>query len=811
MSGLLFGRTFVVVTRLAGDANIRPGHPAERASWIWSDKCDGAQASFVLFRIRFPWLGGKLRLHVTADNRYQLSIDGVQVSYGPDRSDPEHWSVATIEVDLVVGDHELQVLAWHLPDTRLPSSSQPTGPMAQMSCGPGFLLAADNAEPDLLDTGTARWECADLTEAVQLTAPSGLDYHDIGPAFHVDVAAWRKAFDQWSPVVIAALPPAYNIHGVRSPGRTLASTPLPEQRREIVRTGRIRAARPCRDDAEPWMEAGPVADWCGLLDEGRPVEVSPDTSVEFLWDVGYYVCGYPSLAWSGGRGARIEFAWAESLYDVAEGQMVEPSSPKGDRSVVKGRRWLGFEDAFTASGASNEEPPALWWRSGRFIRVRLRTAAEPLRLERLAILNTGYPLSRAWQWTSSDAAWDSVLPLLGRGLELCAHETWVDCPFFEQMMYVGDTRLMALANYAGYADDRLSRRAIELFGWSRNGSAVGLVAERYPSAWRQESTSYAMIWPLMVRDFMLWRDDPTFVRSLLPAVRQLVEALLALRSPHGLLGAVPGWPFVDWVPVWNQGCGPGVCEGDSSILNLQLVLALQAAAEVEAAVGEAAQARRFSRLARSVMDATVQRYWSESQGAMLDSRDEGHPLSEHAQCLALITGSLDRRRARACRSILETGSATARCTIYFTHYLLEALSMEQSEEAFFRRLDFWRELPALGFTSLPERPDPCRSDCHGWGAHPLYHSLASIAGVRPASPFFKSLEVRPMPGPLTRWESEVVHPRGTVRVLYERRGTQEHHEIEAPSGVSCTLIRGRRQWSFEGKLSITIPSPRRLS
>ena len=41
---------------------------------------------------------------------------------------------------------------------------------------------------------------------------------------------------------------------------------------------------------------------------------------------------------------------------------------------------------------------------------------------------------------------------------LCAHETYMDCPYYEQLQYDGDTRLELLTTYAMTRDDRLNRR-----------------------------------------------------------------------------------------------------------------------------------------------------------------------------------------------------------------------------------------------------------------------------------------------------------------------------------------------------------------
>src|SRR5690606_26924909 len=100
----------------------------------------------------------------------------------------------------------------------------------------------------------------------------------------------------------------------------------------------------------------------------------------------------------------------------------------------------------------------------------------------------------------------------------------------------------------------------------------GIVAERYPSGWRQESSTYALIWVWMVRDFVMWRRDDSFARQRLMGVRQMLESFLLMRNESGLLEHTPGWPFVDWPQEWHEGCAPGLREGDSSLMNLHLVL-----------------------------------------------------------------------------------------------------------------------------------------------------------------------------------------------------------------------------------------------
>jgi len=68
----------------------------------------------------------------------------------------------------------------------------------------------------------------------------------------------------------------------------------------------------------------------------------------------------------------------------------------------------------------------------------------------------------------------------------CAAETYFDCPYYEQLQYVGDTRIQTLLHYY-VSSDRPTRNAIEQFGWSimENGlTQSGIQTERRRSSRR---------------------------------------------------------------------------------------------------------------------------------------------------------------------------------------------------------------------------------------------------------------------------------------------------------------------------------------
>ena len=126
---------------------------------------------------------------------------------------------------------------------------------------------------------------------------------------------------------------------------------------------------------------------------------------------------------------------------------------------MEGRTFIALcRDVVIADGGEKRMFEPLWWRAGRFIELLVESGDQPLTVEAFGLLETRYPLEMESRFNSSDARLNAVTPVALRGLQMCAHETYMDCPYYEQMMYVGDSRLEALTTYAISADDRLPRK-----------------------------------------------------------------------------------------------------------------------------------------------------------------------------------------------------------------------------------------------------------------------------------------------------------------------------------------------------------------
>ena len=725
-----------------------------------------------------------IRIHVTADERYELFLDGERIGRGPERGDPYNWFYETHDLDLASGNHKLVARVWSLGEKAA---------MAQMSVHPGFLLAAEGEWTERLSTGLAPWETKRL---------SGYDFiptriaHWRGHTTHIDGTAYPwgvedGAGEDWQPVQVLGHGIGkiidweyYRIH-------VLQPAPLPAMLNQPVKSAEVRhvSAVPGADTAPiPVHAAEHLADeaqqWQVLLAGEGSVTLPPNTHRRLIIDMNNYVCAYPEVIASGGAGSTVRIHWAESLAHDYNLQVLD----KGNRNEIEGKHFTGFGDVFVPDGGDQRRFMPLWWNAGRYIEIYVQTGAQPLTLSSLIFHETRYPLEMEGQFSASEPQLNALTPLFIRALQATAHETYFDSPYYEEMMYAGDTRLECLITYVMTRDNRLPRKALRMYDASH--LPFGLTQARYPCRVTQIIGPFCLWWVGMVYEYAHWRDDLDFVKTTMTGVRMTLEAFRRYIDPqNGLLLPLPGWNTLDWVPEWTAGNPPEATSGYSGVLHWQLIYTLTLAAELEDRLGESESAARLRRWQSELVQTGLDAFWNDERGLIADTMSPA-PLtfSEHAQCFALLSGVLDDHRAQQVAEGLFTAPDLSRETIYFSHYLLEVCRQTGRMDVFFQRLqELWYPLLEHGLKTTLEKPEPSRSDCHGWGSHPLYHYFATILGIRPAGLGFRTVEIRPQLGSLTHASGTLVHPQGEINADVRLEGGQLHGEITLPAEVTGRL------------------------
>jgi hypothetical protein len=296
-------------------------------------------------------------------------------------------------------------------------------------------------------------------------------------------------------------------------------------------------------------------------------------------------------------------------------------------------------------------------------------------------------------------------------------------------------------------------------------------------------------------------------------MRSQLEQFRSLAGRGMLFERLPAWSFIDWVRSegWDFAYPPEGEFGMSGICNLLFLLALQSAIDVEDAYGEKHFADSYRDWSKKLAVSIREVFWDPDRNAFAD--DPAHRcFSEHAQCLALLSGCFEPPMEDECFQSLITRKDLARTTIYFSFYLLETFYRKGRGDLILEKMGFWKDLVSQGFKAPVEQPEPSRSDCHAWGSHPLFHMHASLCGIRPSSAGFRSVRIAPQPGGLDHLQCRTPHPDGFIEFDMRRHEGIWKVSMGLPGDLAGSLELAGQSVPVRGSLNVDVADrPRRVN
>lgn len=758
-----------------------------RTNWITLKSVRKDKAIRLLFRRTFflEGLSGRCRLQVSADSRYKLYVNGMLAEAGPCKGDREVWYYDGLDLTAYLhpGKNVIAAEVLYYP------AEQGKGSFSIFRTNhPGLFVKgkAESGSREILLSADEQWKvCMDAGFSIvaesDIFAPLLiLEERRAQPELvhwteeDFDDSAWEQAIFDTS------------LSAQCSPGN-LNERPIPFLYRKDKQ---FLGARIIRAGAE-------AADFDAFLAGERSVTIPGGQRMIVEINAGEEETGYLHLRMAGGKGSRVRILTSEGY--VQEGTQGVLENPyKKDRLDTEHGHLHGFTDTYYPAGSGTaghpEEYTPFWFRTFRFIRLEIDTE-EPLTLLSFTYTETGYPLEVRTRAQADDPDFAAIWDISERTLRRCMHESYEDCPFYEQLQYAMDARTQILYTYAVSGDDRLARKCMEDF--RRSQRYDGLTNSSHPNYESNVIPGFSIYYILMVYDHMMYFGDRELLREHLPHIDRVLGFFQKHLTGDGYVGKIGGlngkdrfWSFIDWASEWDETSGvpPATLQGPITMESLLYLYGLQAAQQIASYLDFRDLAAEYGRRAAKVRNA-VQLHMTGKKGMLADGPGV-EEYSQHTQVFAVLTGTIGAEQGR--EALLETirqKEDYPQCSVAMAYYLFRALEMTGLYEHTREYWGIWRRMLAKHSTTCIEDEVQERSDCHGWGALILYELPSVILGVRPREPGCRVLEIRPQPGYLTEAEGDVVTPAGMVHVRWTKKNGEELRlEYTAPEHVRIEVM-----------------------
>ena len=784
-------------------------------NWIWTPDWqieDDHEARVVYFRKEIELtdtLPTSKKIRITADSRYKLYVNGLFVTEGPQKAlDTREWYVDTAELApyLMPGRNTVAVEVLRFPELTLAGMRfNANGSLYRTEIPNLYVedMGAEDGEEAFTDSiilkGKSGWKCyIDRTRRIFGDGDGACIQPQEDAVSVAELSGWKKNdYDdaQWK---IAVPKTMFDLLFSDAPG-TLVSRTIPQQRhieKYFVGVQEIRslneAEKICLKESYEQM-----------LDGARIVEIPPYTEQTVEISAGTEQCGYLLYKFAGGAGAKITTQCSECYVSMETDENGNTKQVKGIRDDSAGGILKGQKSSYVVAGYGTEENPEeyepYWFRTFRYIRLQIKTGGQSLRFLKFYYRTTGYPLDVKTNFQLLNQEYQAIWDISVRTLKRCMHETYMDCPFYEQYQYAMDTRSEILYTYNISADDRLARQAMEAF--RRSQRPDGMIAANAPSVKAGVIPGFSIYYILMVYDHMMYFGDRRLVEWHFPAIERVLAFFENHLNDQGLVGKVGGrlfveryWSFIDWSPAWTDYSGmPQASEQGTGAVTMESLLYLYGllkSAELAEYIGRKEQAESYRSHAAHLKEAIKvfcadYSHRKTGEEILLLQDGPGVPLySVHCQTFAVLTGLMDEKQGRKVLELAIGNSDFAQPSVAFMFYVFRALEQCGRYDKTDALWEAWREMLREHLSTCVENETDRRSDCHAWGALMCYEIPSAILGVTPAAPGFAKVRITPQPCKLKEAKGDVITPKGTVHVEWTKEvdGTYKV-EYSVPDGM----------------------------
>ncbi len=493
-----------------------------------------------------------------------------------------------------------------------------------------------------------------------------------------------------------------------------------------------------------------------------------------ILDTGRESVGYFTMQFETSEGTVVDIAHGEHL----------------DDGRVRARvGYRNFTDRYICRDGMNEYIHTHRRLGCRYIALHI-TGTAGFKLHYAGLIPVELPLPPQAAFHTEDQFLVRLNSVSADTLKLCMHEHYEDCPWREQALYAYDSRNQILYGYYVWGNYSFAGACIDLLGKSYDGkrylslTSPGLTGRTIPV--------FTMVWITEMYEHFLYSGNTALFAKWQSTVDAILDRALADTAPGGLYqpGTDPGaWNFCEWNGMLSE--VPGIQQAP---YNIYLHEALNSAAKMHEAAGNAVRAEYLRNTAKALGSAIENAFWDPEKKCYNVVADGGNDaVYEHIQVLMLANGLVPEDKQEFLLKHIsgsEIRHADLSALCYVTNGLLKSNAAGRTHLMGYLR-SLFEPIIYSGATSLWETKTGADdfsyagSLCHGWSSVMPYLCGKCHLGVMPLEPGFRKFSVKIHPGTLTHAEGEVPTPAGMIRISWKLEETGLRIRVSSPVSLEA--------------------------
>lgn len=499
-----------------------------------------------------------------------------------------------------------------------------------------------------------------------------------------------------------------------------------------------------------YSERQGTCSWIQVPAQKRPIPMMYFRNRKFkelrngIYDAGELSCGYIRFRCHG-KG-NIILTYAECMAFIEDGA-VRKRKRDDENGVI-----VGNQDIIHVEGDSYFEP--FWMRTFRYVRVAIEG---DIQIDAFDYLETGYPIEVSDKYDFGNDNDNKLFNISVNTLKRCMHETYVDCPYYEEMQYTMDTYLQILFTYQLTMDSALAEKAIDDFaksyrvGWLTQGCFPGTKSKSL------YIPGFSLFFIMMLYEHAKRFGNKKFIRKYIVVADGILDWFIN-RLEHGMVPRSNLWDFVDWSEGYDFGQIPE--KEPIAVYSLMLAYALAKTSDMHEMLGE--RISSYDCLSAQIKEDVREKCFDKEKGLYSDSPSKTH-FAQHPQIWAVLCGMETGESAKAL--LIKSMDLTCKVTSAYMFLWFRALEKAGIYEKSEKALDSLRSLIPLGCTTTPEWVgEDVRSECHAWSAVAIYEFTAKVLGVTYHD---RTIFIEPYIASRTYSRGEVATPVGMVYCEWE--------------------------------------------